>query len=121
MLQDFSHLTKRYYTIGEVAEMFGVSKSLIRYWETEFDMLKPHKNSKGDRLFTRKNIEQFAQIYNLVKEQGFTLEGARKALKNPVPRSPAKTPPVLLKRLQDIRSGLKKLADRLNTDGDSPS
>jgi DNA-binding transcriptional MerR regulator len=118
MLQDFSHLTKRYYTIGEVAEMFGVSKSLIRYWETEFDMLKPHKNSKGDRLFTRKNIEQFAQIYHLVKEQGFTLEGARKALKNPAPRTSAKASPALLKRLQEIRNGLKNLADRLNPDKD---
>lgn len=116
MQQDFSHLTKRYYTIGEVAEMFDVSKSLIRYWETEFDMLKPHKNSKGDRLFTRKNIEQFAQIYHLVKEQGFTLEGARKALKNTAPRVGPKSNHVLIRKLQEIRQGLARLADRLPPD-----
>ena len=67
---------KRYYTIGEVADMFGISKSLIRYWEGEFDNLKPHKNSKGDRRFTPANIEQLRLIYDLVKVKGFTLEGA---------------------------------------------
>ena len=72
---------KRYYTIGEVAELFDVSKSLIRFWENEFDSLKPHKNSKGDRRFTPKNIEQFAVIYDLVKERGFTLDGAKLELK----------------------------------------
>ncbi len=73
-------LTKLYYSIGEVADMFGVSKSLIRHWEAEFETLKPHKNSKGDRRFTPQNIEQLAQIYTLVREKGFTLEGARKEL-----------------------------------------
>lgn len=70
-------LNKRYYTIGEVAEMFEVSKSLIRFWENEFDFLRPHKNSKGDRRFTPKNIEQFSLIHSLVKERGFTLDGAK--------------------------------------------
>jgi len=74
-------LTKLYYSIGEVAEMFDVSKSLIRFWESEFDLLKPHKNSKGDRRFTQQNIGQFQMIYDLVKERGFTLEGAKKELK----------------------------------------
>ncbi|MEO0628456.1 MAG: MerR family transcriptional regulator, partial [Bacteroidota bacterium] len=54
---------KRYFSIGEVAERFGVKASLIRYWEGEFDFLKPHKNAKGDRRFTRKNIEQLELIY----------------------------------------------------------
>lgn len=74
--------TKLYYSIGEIAEQFKVSKSLIRFWETEFDLLKPHKNSKGDRRFTKQNIEQFQIIYTLVKERGFTLDGAKKEINN---------------------------------------
>ena len=71
-------ITKLYYSIGEISVMFNVSKSLIRFWEAEFDLLKPHKNSKGDRRFTKQNIEQFRTIYHLVKERGFTLDGAKK-------------------------------------------
>ena len=74
-------ITKLYYSIGEIAEMFSVSKSLIRFWETEFDLLKPHKNSKGDRRFTQQNIDQFRTIYHLVKERGFTLDGAKREIK----------------------------------------
>ncbi|MCO6486656.1 MAG: MerR family transcriptional regulator [Saprospiraceae bacterium] len=112
MKPDLSQLTKRYYTIGEVAEMFGVTRSLIRYWESEFEFLKPHKNSKGDRRFTIQNIDQFAQIYQLVKEQGFTLDGARKVIKNQTGKPSAKSNP-LLKRLQNIRKGLQDLHDRM--------
>ncbi len=75
-----NEITKLYYSIGEVSEMFKVSKSLIRFWESEFDILKPHKNSKGDRRFTQQNIDQFQTIYYLVKERGFTLEGAKKEI-----------------------------------------
>ena len=64
-----NHPLKRYYSIGEVAEMFDVSKSLIRFWESEFSLLRPHKNSKGDRRFTPQNIEQMRLIYQLVKER----------------------------------------------------
>lgn len=71
---------KRYYSISEVAKMFDVSKSLIRFWETEFDFLRPHKNSKGDRRFTKQNIEQLELIYSLVKKRGFTLKGAKKEI-----------------------------------------
>jgi DNA-binding transcriptional MerR regulator len=70
-----------YYTIGEVSEMFGVNTSLIRFWEKEFDIIKPKKNKKGNRLFTPEDIDNFKVIYNLVKEQGLTLEGAKKYLK----------------------------------------
>lgn len=73
--------TKLYYSIGEVSKMFDVSKSLIRFWESEFDLLRPHKNSKGDRRFTQQNLNQFRLIYHLVKERGFTLDGAKKELK----------------------------------------
>lgn len=74
-------LTKLYYSIGEVAEMFDVSNSLIRYWETEFNVLKPSKNKKGDRRFMVKDIRTLERIYTLVKERGFTLEGAKKELR----------------------------------------
>jgi DNA-binding transcriptional MerR regulator len=74
-------LTKLYYSIGEVADMFDVNASLIRFWEKEFSVLKPKKNKKGNRLFTVKDIQNLEKIYNLVKIKGFTLEGAKKELK----------------------------------------
>ena len=72
---------KRYYKIGEVAKAFNVNTSLIRFWEKEFDIIKPKKNAKGNRLFTPEDIKNFKLIFNLVKERGFTLEGAKKKLK----------------------------------------
>ena len=72
---------KIYYTIGEVSELFNVNTSLIRFWEKEFDVLKPKKNKKGNRLFTAEDIDNFKVIFNLVKEQGLTLEGAKKYMK----------------------------------------
>jgi len=72
---------KLYYTIGEVAEMFDVNTSLIRFWEKNFDIIKPKKNKKGNRLFTKDDIENFHLIYYLVKEQGMTLVGAQKRIK----------------------------------------
>ena len=75
-------LTKLYYTIGEVAVMFDVNPSLIRFWEKEFAIIQPKKNKKRNRLFTPKDILNFNKIYHLVKKQGFTLEGAKNALKN---------------------------------------
>jgi DNA-binding transcriptional MerR regulator len=71
---------KLYYSIGEVANMFGVNTSLIRFWEKNFDVIKPKKNKKGNRLFTKSDINNFKLIYHLVKEQRLTLEGARKKL-----------------------------------------
>lgn len=73
---------KLYYSIGEVAKMFGVNTSLIRFWEKEFDIIKPKKNNKGNRLFTKQDVDNFHIIYHLVKERGFTLEGAKKKLKD---------------------------------------
>jgi DNA-binding transcriptional MerR regulator len=83
-----NELTKLYYSIGEVSVMFGVNTSLIRFWDKEFDVITPKKNKKGNRLFTPKDIKNLNKIYDLVKNQGFTLEGARKALKR---RTPAQT------------------------------
>lgn len=72
---------KMYYAIGEVAKIFDVNTSLIRYWENEFTILKPKKNKKGNRLFTQEDLKNLRIIYHLVKERGFTLEGAKKKLK----------------------------------------
>jgi DNA-binding transcriptional MerR regulator len=74
-------IEKLYYTIGEVAEMFNVNTSLIRFWEKDFDVIKPKKNKKGNRLFTQEDIDNFHIIYHLVKERGMTLKGAKKKLR----------------------------------------
>lgn len=74
--------TKLYYAIGEVAKMFNVNTSLIRYWEKEFSIIKPKKNRKGNRLFTQKDIENFHLIFHLVKERGLTLQGAKQKIKD---------------------------------------
>jgi DNA-binding transcriptional MerR regulator len=73
---------KRYYGIGEVSKAFGVNPSLIRFWEKEFTILNPKKNTKGNRKFTPEDIKHLQRIYHLVKERGFTLEGAKQQLKN---------------------------------------
>ncbi len=75
-------IKKLYYTIGEVADIFDVNTSLIRFWEKEFDIIKPKKNKKGNRLFTEKDVDNFFIIYHLVKERGFTLQGAKDKLKD---------------------------------------
>jgi DNA-binding transcriptional MerR regulator len=75
-------IEKIYYSIGEVAELMDVAPSLIRFWESEFDIIKPKKNRKGNRQFTREDIENVKLIFHLVKERGYTLQGAKDLLKN---------------------------------------
>lgn len=82
MLKKDRKVEKLYYTIGEVSELFEVNASLIRFWEKEFDILKPKKNKKGNRLFTPQDIDHLRIIYHLVKERGYTLQGAREKLKD---------------------------------------
>ena len=72
---------KLYYRIGEVAEMFKVNASLIRFYEKEFDIIKPHRNNKGDRMFTQNDVDHFHSIFHLIKEKGYTLEGAKLQLR----------------------------------------
>ena len=108
---DIKELTKLYYSIGEVADMFNVSKSLVRYWETEFPSLKPHKNSKGDRRFTKQNIEQIKEIYHLVKDKGYTLDGAKQELK--ASKKVGKEKDHLLSTLLALKTNLEKLRDSL--------
>ncbi|RUA28569.1 MAG: MerR family transcriptional regulator [Bacteroidetes bacterium] len=100
-------IKKLYYTIGEVAEIFEVNTSLIRFWEKEFDIIKPKKNKKGNRLFTEKDVDNFFIIYHLVKERGFTLQGAKDKLKE----NPEDTinQIEIVKSLEDIRSFLVDL------------
>ena len=74
-------IEKLFYPIGEVAQMFHLSVSSIRYWEKEFDILNPKKNKKGNRMFTKKDVDNLRIIYHLTKERGFTLEGAKKKLR----------------------------------------
>lgn len=71
---------KLYYSIGEVAKAFDVNASLIRFWEKEFEIIQPKKNKKGNRLFTKNDIECFKNIYYLVKVKGYTLDGAKQAI-----------------------------------------
>lgn len=71
---------KLYYTIGEVADIFKVNTSLIRFWEKEFDVLTPKKNKKGNRLFTATDLDNLKLIFHLVKERGYTLDGAKKKI-----------------------------------------
>ena len=75
-------IEKKYFSIGEVAEMLDVATSLIRFWESEFDIIKPKKNRKGNRQFTKEDIDNVKLIYHLVKEKGYTLQGAKDLLKN---------------------------------------
>jgi len=105
-------ITKLYYTISEVAALFEVNTSLIRFWEKEFDIIKPKKNKKGNRLFTTKDIENLHVIYHLVKERGFTLDGAKRKLKE----NPEDTiqNAEIVKRLRDIRAFLIDLKAELD-------
>jgi DNA-binding transcriptional MerR regulator len=104
-------ITKMYHSISEVADMFDVNTSLIRFWEKEFDILQPKKNRKGNRLFTNKDIENLHLIFHLVKERGFTLEGAKNKLKTNREETIEHAEIVL--KLKDIRSFLVDLKENL--------
>ena len=104
-------IEKKYYSIGEVAEQFGVATSLIRFWESEFDIIKPKKNRKGNRQFTRTDIDNVRLIYHLVKEKGYTLSGARELLKSG--SQAAKDRMDMLDSLKNVRAFLVQLKDQL--------
>jgi len=105
---------KLYYSIGEVAEMFDVNTSLIRFWEKEFDVIKPHKNKKGNRMFTPKDIENFHLIYHLVKEKGMTLKGAQKKLKEN--RDDTIHDFEVVSKLKEIRGLLVEVRDNIDNE-----
>ena len=79
---DIQQLSKLYYSIGELSTLFGVNASLLRFWEKEFQFVISKKNAKGNRLYSIKEIEKINRIYLLVKIEGYTIEGAKKALKS---------------------------------------
>jgi DNA-binding transcriptional MerR regulator len=102
---------KRYYGIGEVAKAFGVNASLIRFWEKEFDVIKPKKNAKGNRKFTPEDIKNLQFIYHLVKERGFTLEGAKTHLKEGKKQS--LTNFEIISKLESIKTELIKIKSEM--------
>lgn len=104
---------KLFYSMGEVAEMFDVNTSLIRHWESQFSILRPKRNKKGNRLFSPEDVENLKMIYHLVKERGMTLEGAKKALRKAPPESGVDRDAELMERLQRIRALLVEVREDL--------
>src|SRR3954466_11551105 len=101
---------KLYYSISEVSEMFELNASTLRFWEKEFGVLKPTKNKKGNRLFTQKDIDHIAKIVDLVKQQGFTIQGAKDQLKNKGGAKPANSVNAeVINKLKSIRARLIEL------------
>ncbi len=104
-------IEKQYYSIGEVAAMFQVAPSLIRFWESEFEVLKPKKSKKGNRLFTKSDIENLRLVYHLVKERGYTIQGAREVLKNRAVQTKDKVE--IIHSLEKIREFLVSMKSQL--------
>jgi DNA-binding transcriptional MerR regulator len=105
-------IEKLYYSIGEVAEIFNVAPSLIRFWESEFDIIKPKKNRKGNRQFTKEDIDSVKTIYHLVKEKGFTLQGAKEMLRND--SQAVKDKMEMIDSLKSVRNFLADLREKLH-------
>ena len=104
-------IEKQYYSIGEVAKMFKVNTSLIRFWEQEFDILQPRKTKTGNRLFTNKDVENLHVLYNLIKVKGFTLEGAKNQLSKKGDFEHQKVE--IIHRLENLKTFLKEIKDNL--------
>jgi DNA-binding transcriptional MerR regulator len=102
---------KRYYSIGELAKAFDVNASLIRFWDKEFDILKPKKNAKGNRMFTPEDVKNLQLIYHLVKERGFTLDGARTHLKEGQKKTLDKFE--IIAKLKSIKAQLTEIKNEL--------
>jgi len=102
---------KRYYSMGEIATAFDVNQSLIRFWDKEFDILKPKKNAKGNRMFTPEDVKNLQLIYHLVKERGFTLEGAKVHLKEGTQKTLDKFD--IIRKLEGIKSQLLNIKNEL--------
>ncbi|WP_167605037.1 MerR family transcriptional regulator [Maribellus sediminis] len=107
-------IEKIYYSVGEVSEMFGLNPSHIRYWEQQFDALKPFKNKKGNRLFTKDDIETIRLINHLVKDRGLTIKGAQKKLKDN--REDTLNNYEIVKKLQDIKQELVEISQNLDNE-----
>ena len=117
MNKDSAETSKHFYTISEVAAKFGVNASLIRFWEKEFDIIKPTKNAKGNRFFTQKDIDDIALVHYYVKERRLTLEGARKKIKEN--RDDAENSFKVSQSLKTIRAMLIEIKNNLDAKADS--
>ena len=106
-----TNIEKLFYSIGEVAQIYGVNVSLIRFWENEFDILKPKKNKKGNRMFTKTDLGNLEVIFHLVKERGFTLDGAKKKLKEN--KKDTIDNISIIKNLKEIRTFLVDLREEI--------
>jgi DNA-binding transcriptional MerR regulator len=102
---------RRYYSIGELAKAFDVNASLIRFWDKEFDILKPKKNAKGNRMFTPEDVKNLQLIYHLVKERGFTLDGAKVHLKESQKKTMDKFE--IIRKLELIKTQLINIKNEL--------
>ena len=102
---------KLYFSIGEIAEAFNVNASLIRFWDKEFDILKPKKNAKGNRMFTQEDVKNLKLIFHLVKERGFTLEGAKTHLKDGQKKSLDKHE--IISKLEKVKTELNNIKNNL--------
>ncbi|MGP1420196.1 MAG: MerR family transcriptional regulator [Tannerella sp.] len=103
---------KLYFSIGEVAQQFGLNESTLRFWEKEFDEISPRKTKKGTRYYRQEDIEQIRLIYHLVKERGMTLSGARRKLKEN--RETTVRILEISDRLQGVRAALVSMIEALN-------
>ena len=106
-------LHKIYYSISEVAKKFNVNNSLIRFWEKEFEIIKPKKNSRGNRIFTKKDLENIAIIHHLLKEKKYTIEGAKKKIRDN--KEGVTKNFEIIENLKKIRNHLSKIRDELKT------
>ncbi|HEX8349971.1 MAG TPA: MerR family transcriptional regulator [Hymenobacter sp.] len=108
-------IERQYFTIGEVATQFNVAPSLIRFWETEFEELRPRKSKKGNRLYTPQDVDMFRTIYHLVKERGYTIPGARDMLKQKGPQLKEKID--VIQSLERLRSFLVNMRKEIDASG----
>lgn len=106
-------IEKKYFSIGEVADQLGIAASQIRFWESEFDIIKPQKNRNGKRQFTKDDIDKVKMVRHLVKDQGYTLQGAKNTIKNDA--KGVKDKMEMIDTLKDVRSflvGMKQEIDK---------
>ena len=106
-----NHIVKKYFTIGEVAKELGVATSLIRFWESQFDFIRPKKNAKGNRKFTQEDLKKLKLVYHLVKEKGYTLSGAQEHIKQSKGSIDDKAE--MVNSLKKIRSFLEEMKQNL--------
>ena len=104
---------KLYYSIGEISKMLNVNTSLIRFWEKEFDIIKPKKNTRGNRIFTKNDVDNILLIHHLLKEKKYTIKGARKKIREN--KDGARKNFQIIQNLNNIRKQLSAIRDELKS------